>query len=619
MKQLYVTLFALLTASVGNAQYFQKVYGATNTREVLESGTNYNGGISISTKGFVMAGHTPAGSTVGTSSVMLTRTDLAGFPVFNNRVALLSQFTQQQLSAKAKKVISLANGQIAVFGDYNNGLSTSVGSVSNQFFLMLTDAAGNPLYVRTYNIGTLPFQAEATSIVQSSSNPGVLFACGYTAGGHGSKQPVVMSIDAASGFLNWGHTYVDISGGAFEWTHEDLVESPYPNPSTAQTDIALVGRYVLNQGDIGQGSFCTVDVATGFPSSNIHQYGSPFSDGGFNAITIANNPDYGPPGFAIAGYTMASFFNQTTSPSTYNVWALKIDPTGGGLYFSTELDYSAGDRNEYGYDIVERVNILGEYEYYVGGYVDLGYFGNEDEVVYKLNYYGYPVSTGSEFTYGGPGDERVLQLDYYNYGVPTNNVGLSMFNYSSGSFPTLGQGDFYHVRSYFNGVTACNFILDHARFFYGPGFYNDAKQDIDQSNSERQRSLDWLVTSMQDALICTASNVPGGANTRLGENGEDEADAAVAVITGSNVFPNPVSLDNPVVSIQFDAAGTGENIQVEIMNALGQICMKSSQTLGDGQTQLRVNLNENGLLNAGVYIVVIYRGTEVFTHNVSVQ
>lgn len=617
MKHLYVTFFALLTVSMGNAQFFQKVYGATNTREMLESGTNYNGGISISAKGFVMTGYTPAGSTVGINSVMLTRTDLSGFPVFNNRVALLSQFTQQQLSSKAKKVISLANGQIAVFGDYNNGLSTSTGPVSNLFFLMLTDAFGNPQYVRSYNIGTIPFQAEATSIVQSPTDPGVLFACGYTASINGNKQPVVMSIDAASGFLNWGYTYVDISSGAFEWIAEDLVESPYPNPSTALTDIAFVGRYVLNQGDIGQGAFWSVDAATGIPTSNINQYGSPFSDGGFNAITVANNPDYGDPGFAIAGYTMASFFNETISPSTYNVWALKIDPTGGNLYFSAELDYSAGDRNEFGYDIIERVNTFGDYEYYVGGYVDQGYFGNEDEVVYKLTYYGYPVATGSEFTYGGPGNERVLELDYYNFGVPTNNVGLSMFNYSSGSFSTLGQGDFYHVRSYFNGVTACNFILDNARYFSGPGFYNDAKQDIDQSSSQRQRSLDWQVSSMQDALICTANSVPGGANTRLGENGEDESEAVA--ITGSNVFPNPLTMDNPVLNIQFDAAGDGENIQIEVMNALGQICIKSSQALGDGQTQIQVNLNENGLLNAGVYVVIIYRGGEVFTHNVSVQ
>lgn len=620
MKNLYVTFFALLTVSVGNAQFFQKVYGAANTRDVLESGTNYNGGISISTKGFVMAGHTPAGSAAGITSVMVTRTDLSGFPVFNNRVALLEQFTQQQLSAKAKKVISLANGQIAVFGDYNNGLSTSTGPVSNQFFLMLTDAFGNPQYVRSYNIGTVPFQAEATSIIQSPSDPTVLYACGYVAGGHGDKRPVVLSINAANGFLNWGNSYIDVSGNAFEWTAEDLVESPYPNPSSAQTDIAFVGRYVLNAGNAGQGAFWTIDGATGLPSSYIHQYGSPFSDGGFNAITIANNPNYGAPGFAIAGYTLPYFFsapNEPLSPATYGVWALKIDPTGGSIYFSTELDYSAGDRNEYGYDIVERVNVFGDYEYYVGGYVDQGYFGNEDEVVYKLNYYGYPVPGGSEFTYGGPGDDRVLQLDYYNFGVPTNNVGLSMFNYSSGSFATLGQGDFYHVRSYFNGITACNFILDNARYFSGPGFYNDAKQDIYESSAQRQRSLAWQVFSMQDALICTANGVPGGANTRLRENGEDEAETAA--VTGSSVFPNPVTPDNPVVNIQFDAAGTGENIQIEVMNALGQVCMKSSQTLGDGQTQIQVNLSENGVLNAGVYVVVVYRGGEVFTHKVSVQ
>ncbi|MEO5642602.1 MAG: T9SS type A sorting domain-containing protein [Bacteroidia bacterium] len=610
MKTLHFTLFSLLIASVGNAQFFQRVYGASNTREVLESGTNYDPGISITSKGFVMAGYTPAGSSVGINSVMLTRTALSGSPVFNNRVALLAPLTNQQLSAKAKKVISLANGQIAVFGDFNNGLSTSTGPVSNQFFLMLTDAFGNPIYVRSYSVSSSPLQVEATSIVQSSSNPNTLYACGYTVGGHGDKQPVVMSLQAAGGTLNWGNSYVDISSGAFEWTLEDLVESPYPNPNSATVDIAMVGRYVLNPGDIGQGTFSTLNGLTGLPTSTIVLYGDPFYDAGFNAITIANNP-YGSTGFAIAGFTQSnSFFFPN-----YNTWALKIDPVGN-LWFSTALDYSASFRNDYGYDIIERVNTFGDYEYYIGGYVDQGYFGNEDEVVYKLTYYGAPVASGSEFTYGGPGNDRVLQLDYYNFGVPTSNVGLSMFNYTSGSFATLGNGDFYHVRSYFNGVTACNFILDNAQYQSGPGFYGEAKQEA--AFGVRNKSLLWQVAPMQDALICTANAVHGGANTRLSENGEDEAESAA--ITESKVFPNPMTLDNLMLNIEFDAAGTGENIQVEVLNALGQVCVKSNQTLSDGQTQLRVNLAEGCLVNAaGVYVVVIYRGGEVFTHNITVQ
>lgn len=606
MKNLRFTIFALLIASVGNAQFFQRVYGSANTREVLESGTNYNGGISISSKGFLMAGHTPAGPSVASTSVMMTRTNLSGTPVFNNRVDLIDQFSGQQRSAKAKKIISLANGQIAVFGDFNNGLSTSTGPVSNQLFLMLTDPFGNPLYVRSYSIGSVPFQVEATSIVQSPTDPNTLYACGYTVGGHGNKEPVVMSVQAASGFLNWGNTYTDISSGAFEWTIEDLVESPYPNPNSAQTDLALVGRYVLQQGSIGQGSFSTLSAVTGLPTSTIIQYGDPFLDAGFNAITVANSP-YGSPGFAIAGFTQSnSFFF-----GTYNTWALKIDPVGN-VWFSTALDYSASFRNDYGYDIIERVNTFGDYEYYVGGYVDQGYFGNEDEVVYKITYYGYPVSTGSEFTYGGPGNDRVLELDYYNFGVPTSNVGLSMFNYTNGSFPALGNGDFYHVRAYFNGITACNFILDNAQYNPGPGFYGEAKQDI--STSIRSRSLNWQVTTMQDALICTANSVHGGANTRIGESGGDET-----AITGTNVFPNPLTSDNAILNIEFDVAGAGEDIDIEIMNALGQVCMKNKQTLGDGQTQIQLDMASSGHLNAGVYIVVIYRNGEVFTHNVSVQ
>ncbi len=607
MKNFYFTFCVLLLAGAANAQFFQRLYGASNTSEVLESGSNYNGGISISQKGFVMAGYTPAGSTSSINSVMVTRTNLSGVPVFNNRVALLGAFTQQQLSSKAKKVISLANGQIAVFGDFNNGsLSPSI-PVSNQMFLMLTDAFGTVQYVRSYSISTAPYQVEATSIIQSPTDPNALYACGYTISQSGNKEPFAMRVDAASGSIVWGYTYTDVSSGAYEWTAEDLVESPYPSQNTAGTDIVLVGRYVLNAGDIGQGSFSMIDAATGLTSSTVYQYGDPFYDAGFTAITVANNNQYGNAGFAIAGFTQApSFFFPT-----YDAWALKVDPTGN-LYFSTTLDYSSSFQNNFANDIIERVNVFGEYEYYVGGYVDYGYFGNEDEVVFKLTYYGYPVASGSEFTYGGPGNDRVLDLDYLNFGVPTSNVGLSMFNYTSGSFSNLGVADFHHVRSYFNGVTACNFILDNAQFQFGPGFYGEVKQEA--TNTMRSRSLAYSVTSMQDALICTANTVPGGANTRLGE----EATEDVAV-KGSTVFPNPVMLDNAVLNIRFDNAGKGEDVEFEVMNTLGQVLIKTKETLGDGATQLQLNLGSSGMITAGEYIVVIYRGGEVSTHTILVQ
>jgi hypothetical protein len=590
MKNLRFTLFAVLIASAANAQFFQRLYGASSSSEVLESGSNYNAGFALSQKGYVMAGHTSAGSANGISSVALTRTNLGGLPFFNNRISLFNQ-SGLQVSARAKKVITLANGQIATFGDYNDGAFPA--SISNRFFLMLTDASGNPLYVRNYFIGSAPPQVEATSIVQSPTDPNILYVCGYVVDFDGSKDPFVMSVQAGTGSPNWGFTYIDVSSNAFEWTAEDLLESPYLNPSTGQTELAVVGRYVSYPGNPGQGSFTKLDAATGIPTDYIYQYGDPSNDAGFTAIKVANNTFNGTNGYVMAGFSVSSAFS-----STYDAWAIKIDQTATVVEFSNTFDYSAGFQNDFAFDIIERANVTGLYEYYLGGYVSNGYFGNEDEVVYKLDYSGLPVANGSEFTYGGQGNDRVL--------------GLSMFNTTSGSFTNLGLSDFHHVRSYFNGLTACNFIIADANFFFGPGLYNIQKLDI--WDGVRSRSLLWTNTTLQNALICTATSVPGGANTRLGADGQDE-EATV----GTSLYPNPVSLDNPVLTFRFDNAGTGEDIDIEVMNSLGQLCMQTKETLGDGQTQLQLNIGANGLLSKGIYLVVIHRGSEVFTHKVTVQ
>jgi hypothetical protein len=605
MKNLRITLLMLLIASSAGAQFFQRVYGSANSRDILESGTNYPVTTAVNGRGFLMAGYTNLGSSVGLTSVMLTRTNLSGIPIFNNRIAIMSA-TGAQLSAKGRKVITLANGQIAVWGDLYSGSSSTVTNASDLFFVMVTTAAGAPVYVRIYGVGGSPASVEATSIVQSPTNPADLYVTGNVTTSTGSRYPVVMNVLAANGNITWSHEYFDASNNAFEWTVEDLVESPYANPWTGQTDIALVGRYVLAAGGTGSGAFNTISAVTGQITSYLYRYGIPSTDAAFTAITIANNSFGGSAGYAIAGYSA----DPIVTAVQYSTWALKLSPAAQ-VQFSTTLDYSNPGRNDFGFDIIERVNTAGAYEYFVGGFVRGGYIGGEDELVYKLDFAGQPAPNGCEFTYGGPGNERTLQLDHYNFGFAANQIGFTAFGFTVNSFPILGGQDFHLVKSYFNGVTACNYVIDKWQYSPGPPILDSVKPD--SVNHLKARALAWQVTTMQNGIICTANGVLGGDNARLA-NTSDEVP-----LTGTSLFPNPVSIENPVLSIQFETPGAGEDVEIEMLNSLGQLCLQSKEVLGDGQSQLQVNIGANGLLSKGIYVVVIRRGSEVFTHKISVQ
>jgi hypothetical protein len=394
---------------------------------------------------------------------------------------------------------------------------------------------------------------------------------------------------------------MDIGMGGFEWTVEDLIESPYASVSGV-TEVALVGKYTLTSGSPGRGSMFMVDAATGQVTSFVREYFNAGFDAGFNAITIANNPFGGSAGYAIAGYSIE---NSTASP-TYNMWALKISP-GGAVHFSSTPSYTGpAISNEFGYDILERFSTTYGWEYFLGGYTDNGNLGGDDEVIFILGPTGFPAAPANQITYGGPGRERILQLDMYNAGVPAANLGLNVFGWTQGSFPVLGQVDFHQIKSYFNGVTACSDQIQDQGWIAGPLLADSTKGDT--LTVFNPRNLNTQVAPLARAVICSAASMPTGSNLRIVQPSE---------ISASSLFPNPVSAENAVVNITFDTPGANDLVEIDVWNAIGQLVMHKRETLADGQSQLQLNLG-NGLSN-GVYNVTVRRGSEMTNHKVSVQ
>lgn len=620
MKNLLSLFVALLIAGTANAQFFQRVYGTAQSRDILESGMNYdNPALPIAQKGYVMCGFTDYNS-AGAISPMVTRTLLNGAPFFNNTYLL--NFYGRNVDAAARRVITYPNGQIGVIGDW----AWQPGMLHTNVFYMLLNANGTVGGVWAYffqNVQSL----EATSITPSTAafpGPQSMYACGNITDFNGLRYPFAMCVNAFTGAIVWGYDYADVGMGSPDWTVEDLIESPYANQYTGTLDVALVGRHSLAAGGLGDGHWFTVDALTGAVSNRVYLYGTPNSEDNFNAITIANNPfPNGVRGFAIAG----SSTDYTVPAPNSDMWAIKIGPNGNVVDFSSLMDYSFGGRNDYGYDILERFSappMGGGYQYFIGGYVDQGIFGVEDEVVYRLDfagnpYVGPPAGTFNQFTYGGPGFERILQMDYYQNGVGGNNIGLSAFNWTIGSFPALGQNDFYHVKSYFNGVTPlgavgggvgnCNHNQQYMNWMPGPPLLDSTKADTVLRC--KQDLLAAQFVPMQNAIICLQNNpIAGGSNVRLA-NPDDLG------MIGSTLFPNPVSRNSPLVNLAFSVPGYGDAVELELYNSLGQVVMHKRETLGDGQTTLQVNLGD--ALSTGVYSLVVRREGELTTHKISVE
>src|ERR1044072_975086 len=207
MKKLQLFMLAFLIAGGAHAQYFQHVYGQTGSQDVLSSGVN----ASVGPQGHIMAGYTDFGSPFAANSVMVTRTDQNGnmpaLGFFNNRYQLVDN-TGSVVSAMGRKTMQLANGQIAVFGDYSTTLS--VTTLPTHFFYLLLNANGTVVTARSYSLPTTPAEVRATSICPtliSSTLAGDVVVSGYVVNSSGARSPMLMRLQSGTGNIVWSWVY----------------------------------------------------------------------------------------------------------------------------------------------------------------------------------------------------------------------------------------------------------------------------------------------------------------------------------------------------------------------------------------------------------------------------
>lgn len=605
MRKFRLLLIGLVIAGGARAQYFQHTYGSAQRNEFLESGVNTNLAVTpITQLGHIMTGYTDITSR---RSLMVTRTDVngrilpAGFPRFNNRYQILENL--QLVDAKGRKVVQSGNygGNISVWGDYGY----TPGGVSTRFFYTMLAPGGAIIpAIWSYTVAVPVVEVEATSMVNSVANPANMYVCGWirlVAGGQ--RYPMAMCINGGNGMVIWSCVY-NLNANGIDWIATDIIESPYPTQAPfIGPEVALSGHFT-RPGFPSSGCFFRVDGANG-AFINVVEYGNLNNpaQAELNSIDIANDPFNG------IGFVLGGTYNNIFG-GAFDAWAIKVTPNGMGVLFSSLFDYAGPvpASNNYGTDIMTRINAAGNHEFYLGGWAQNGIFGAEDDVVFKINAVGGPVPIG-QFTYGGQRNERVLQLDQYNMpAVPAPIDGLSVFGNTSGSFGGVGFNDFYFVKSYFNGVQdpSCNFDIRDGIFKDGPGIMEwwnaSCLYQLSRGN------LTMNLAQMQDFEVCWSATAGGGNNARL---------APEQSITQPGYFPNPVSREDGLVTVTFGGEVKEGVATVELWNSLGQICWSRQVSIADGQTSMQIELGTD--LKGGMYHLKVNNGGAVNNYRIVVQ
>lgn len=588
MKKLLTILLVSGASLAANAQYFQTIYGSPD-REIPRSG--------IDVRYSAPPGHVFAGATDNRQAsfdMTLSRCDVNGlFPVFPHFDALyrLADHTGQ-FGSKATRVIEInPSGDYLVVGDITTrSMAGPVAIYSARF-----SPSGTFLIGHSYQLlqPTVSSDIHLTSVRQSITNPNMAIACGYMLDPTSNNIDVlVLNIDILSTKINWANSY---SIGSLQGQQDDyafdLIESPY-NPYGV-TEIAVVGH--TETCGSGDAFFLEVDLNSGALVTGLAQLFKTSGDDHFKSIDIANSNIGGAPDFVVAGYTNGYSIN-----GDYDMWAIKMPPAANGLDWETLIDYNPGSPNDYAFDIIERLNTNGRYEYYVGGYTDQGVFGGDDAVVYKLNMSGAGVGFG-QFTYGGSGMDRVVELDQQDVSTPA--PGLMTFGVSN-SFPGLGNDDIYNVKAYFNGISGCNEnIVD-------PVTTQQSNPPVQEYALQRQVLDSYSITSpfwrdMTLITMCTSGSIPGGDNTRI-INPDAQSGSA------TDAYPNPVSAANPVVKLEYTATADA-TINVKLVDVNGKVCYAQDISVSAGTQVLSLNFGTE--LATGVYTLQVDKQSFSITVN----
>lgn len=594
-------LASLVANKASKAQYFQYLYGSANNLEMITDGHNTNlGGL----KGHFMVApdHFPH-----TSIFHALRTDIAGStatgaPYFNMNYNLSEIYNASSFGTEVQELhsVQLADASgYALAGSYVNSSSGAKGIFYQKLSPngMLLPAIWLGYWASTptaYWMWGNYADPHVDKITESLRVPGELYILGHVTDiASGSIRTFIIKINQNTGAIIWGNVYAVNWGTAApeRFIPHDIIESPQFNVPNNTYELVIVGEY-SSAGTPTDAFVLRANYFTGVISNPIKFYGVASTGEVFTSVKASNNANVDP---GMAGYVIGGHLDGLNR----DFWFMAIDQPGN-VVWSNVFDYNNSGstfNNDYCYDLIERRNTSGAYEYYLAGHTDRGFFGTEDVVVIKADAMGNGVVPNGQFTYGNLDVERCIRIDQ----TENPNGGISMFGWAYWPGSPLGGFDYYLVKSYFNGVTACNVNIQKPFQNLGPGHFKDVYSD-NSSNFYSYSIFSYEMSTQSEFSICNRRSVAGGSNARMISEVKEEQ-----IQEGINLYPNPLHTGEQELSVSMTSEGN-ETIRVTISDVLGRTVYMHRFDLNEGSNVVKMQLGNQGLTE-GIYHVTISRST----------
>ncbi len=571
MKKLSIITILFLCATALQAQYFEHLYGR-QFDEALGDGKN-----TTNTIGHVLVGN-GTGATLAMAQISVTHTDINGTPIFNHEYEIYNP-AGDAVGANSPKVFEFTNGSgdFGVVGMFSDPPLTSSPPTTGVFYFTV-DANGIPLNGYEYRINPTSsiFEIVDVAAVALSSSGNEAYITGTAQVSFTEAYTFIIKIDVNTGSWLWSIVY-DISNSAANNRDmaADIIESPYSG------DVIVVG-HTYESGLSEDAYFFTADATTGAVTGVTQLYGASSSWDYFSSIEIANQVG----GFIIGGYTAPS------SASPYDSWMLLVDATGNVVWSNT-YDYSQmPGTDDRCYDVIERLNTSGKYEYYGAGTAYQGIFGSSDALVIKVDVNGNGVG---EYSYGDANFQNCYKIDQMN---GTAADGISLFGAGDFSLAPISPSDLFLIKAYFNGETTCHFSASTPNPVGGAGMFATTSPAVITDFADNTMTLNY--GKISDKQQCFRRKLTAGSNASIAPN-EPKGDKQ-AIIS-----PNPMlqGATQAVVELSTETATT---VSVNIYDMLGRNYYSGEHALVKGSNQLPIDISNTNMAT-GMYTVKISNAT----------
>ncbi len=569
-----IILFACVTMGLSaQAQYFNHDYGSPQLEEP-QSGMN----TTLNHQGFLISGLSTNTTTtaVGTIVGYVDKTgNIPGgstFFVKGYRVKTPAP-TNIGMNSRDGRVLELSSNNFGIAGTAH---ITSGSTTYDYIYYIETDTAGaivgNPvLYDAT---GYISYKLNNMTLSTSTGN--ALYLTGYAiVGGSNEERMFVLKINF-NGTLIWSHTYdIDLTAASADVAYDILEDN-------ANSKLLVVGKTNYHGSD--DGVLMTLNPTNGAALS-YDLYGTTSSSDYFSAIIKSNDASSGN-GYVLAGGTNA------TSGNT-DGWMVRL-ANNLSTTWSKTYDYNGSGVTNYFSDLVERVDSMGNYRIYAGGSTVSGLGGSADMEVDKVTSAGTSIS---QFTYGDANGESLVSIDANSTG---SVLGLSMFGYRSVGW--LGSFDLTIYKSYFNGVTQCDWYIDSITAVNGP--VHLISYTADTVNRFASHSTTATVGAAQNKTNCSGNTVAGGNNKMLD----------IALNQAEVHIYNAESANNYTIII---SKATAFSTVITVRDMYGRVLYSRNEALQEGENRIPLDLNDLGL-SSGIYIISATQGKTVQSKKVSV-